>query len=109
MSTETKVGEKKIKVLQNKKVILKPIEKERPFYKKGHDGEFMFSGCKERFTLPFSQSLNSFIQIFEKGEQEAFEELLQKKPGELNTYTRKNSFWNDFYVDLEKIETYMNF
>jgi hypothetical protein len=95
----------KVKVLEDKKVKIKPIVRNRPFFSKTHDGRFMFSGCKEDFTLPFINSTNSLASIFGEGEQEEFERLLNRKKGDLSIYDRKNLFWAKFIVSLTKNET----
>ena len=100
---ETTVKEE-VKILINKKITIKPIHRERPFFNKDHDGRFMFTGCKERFTLPFVKSTNSFVNIFKPGEQEAFEKALNRKPGDLSLYDRKSVFWAKTWVELDKTE-----
>ena len=99
---ETKVKEKEVKILEHKKVTIKTIVRGRPFYKKGHDGEFMFTGCRERFTLPFVKNTNSFVNIFKPGEQEAFEKALNRPKGDLSLYDRKSPFWAKTWVELTK-------
>ena len=90
--------------LRNIKVIVKPVKRHRPFFAEGHDGEFMYSGCINRITLPFSISKRSYVDIFEsKEEQEFFENALNKAPGALNIFDRNSQFWSkDFFVDLDK-------
>lgn len=94
------------KVLSTKKVKLKPIIRGRSFAPAGgkHDGTFMFTGCKERFTLKQDQNTGGFINIFKDGEQEAFETLLNLKPGDLSLYNRKSKFWAKFWIELDKSE-----
>ena len=90
-------------VLENKKILVKPVVTGRPFLKKGHDGEFMFTGCNKGYKLPYSMKTRSFVKIFETEEERVeFEKLLNKKEGELNIYDRKNKFWIDFTVELTK-------
>ncbi len=89
-------------ILKNKKVIVRPLVGGRPFLKKGHDGEFMFTGCTKGLMLPYDMKTRSFVKIFAEGEQEEFEILLNKKPGELNIYDWENKFWNSFTVELTK-------
>lgn len=93
---------KKVKILTNKQIKVVPIVRGRAFFKKGSDGEFMFSGCKKMYSLPYKESTRSLVNIFEEGEQEAFEKLLNKKEGTLNIYDRKNPFWTKFVVEIKK-------
>lgn len=105
VNTKMTKGDAEKKVLQNKEILLKPITSGsgRGFFKKGHDGEFMFTGCKKKYTLPWVASRNSYYNIFnEPGEQEAFEILLNRKHGELNLYDRKNKFWGVTILEIDK-------
>ncbi len=92
------------KYLRNSKVKVKPIVRGRAFFPKGHDGEFLYTGCTNRFTLPFSVSKRSYVKIFDSHEeQEFFEDELNKDRGDLSLYDRNNDFWGkDFYVELDK-------
>lgn len=97
--------EAKSLVLESKIIELQPIVRTGGFYKKGHDGEFMYTGCMNKYTLPISKSMNSFSQIFEENEQEAFEKLLNKAEGALNLFTRKSPFWGSFIIEIDKSGT----
>lgn len=82
---------------------VKAIVKKRPFFKEGHDGEFMFTGCLKTYQLPFVMSTHSFAQVFETPKiQEAFEVLFNKPKGSLNIYDRKNEFWTSYKVEVTK-------
>lgn len=100
------VKEAREKVLSTKKVKLRPIVRGRSFAPETgkHDGKFMFTGCKERFTLKQDANTGGFVNIFKDGEQEAFETLLNLKPGELSLYNRKSPFWAKFWIELDKNE-----
>ena len=91
-------------VLENTMVKLEPIIRRKPFFKEGHDGEFMFSGCEKVYYLPFQMSTNSYVRIFQTTEeQEAFEVLLDLPKGALNIYDRNNEYWTKkFKVAMSK-------
>lgn len=95
---------KEVKVLQNKTITLRPIVRGREFAPKDskHDGRFMYTGCRERFHLAKNEDTGSFINVFEPGEIEAFEKLLNKKPGELSLYNRNSPFWAKMWVELDR-------
>jgi len=101
METKEVIG---VKILQNKKVTIKPIIRGRAFASKEskHDGKFMFTGCKERFTLKQDKNTGAFVNVFAEGEREAFEKELQLESGELSLYKRKSPFWAKFWVELDK-------
>lgn len=89
--------------LKKEKVVVKPIVRTRPFFSKGHDGEFMFTGAVKSYMLPYSMSTRSFVNIFEsKEEQEYFESEMGLKKGAMSVYDRNSAFWNDFKVDITK-------
>lgn len=108
------MANKEIKILEDKRVIIRPIVKPSGFYPKGHDGEFMYTGCNTRFTLPYERKTHSFAKIFGDDPQEAkiiqreFEKELSKKEGELNLYDRNNKNWTSLYVELDKNETVLD-
>lgn len=99
---ERKEAEKLI--LKDITISVEPIIRKRPFFKEGHDGEFMFSGCEKTYYLPFQMSTNSYVRIFESSEeQDAFELLLDLPKGALNIYDRKNESWTKkFKVTMNK-------
>lgn len=96
--------EAKALVLENKIVEVKPIIRKKPFYKEGHDGEFMFTGCAKTYMLPYVMNKRAYKNIFEdSNEQTAFEVLMDKKPGSLNVYSRDNNFWaKEYKVEITK-------
>lgn len=103
------VKERMSKALAEKKIIsaqvieVKPIVRERPFFKKGHDGEFMYTGTNRVYQLPYSNSLHSYVKVFDSPEeQEAFEVIYNLPEGSLNIYDRNNPFWIKYTVELNK-------
>lgn len=91
-------------VLKNEIVEVKPIIRSgNGFFKSGHDGQFMFTGTKKTYQLPFVMGTRSYVQIFKTPkEQEAFEVLLGKAPDSLNIYNRESEFWTKFNIELNK-------
>lgn len=90
-------------VTKNEVVEVKPIIRERPFFKKGHDGEFMFTGTTKDYQLPFSNNSRSYVKIFDNSkEQEAFEVIMNLPAGALNLYNRNSEFWLKYTVTLTK-------
>ena len=84
-------------------VDVKPIIRERPFFKKGHDGEFMFTRTVKVYQIPISNSIRGFSKIFDTPkEQEAFEILLGEEPGALSTNNLGSTYWNKFKVEMTK-------
>lgn len=99
------VGEKK-NYLRNVKVKVKPIVRERAFFPKGHDGEFMYSGCTTQMTLPYSNKTRSYVNVFSSDEErEFFEDAINREHGELSVFSRTSDFWGkEFSVTLDKNE-----
>lgn len=93
-----------ITVLEDKKIKIEPIIRKHPFFREGHDGQFMFTGCRQRYSLPYVTSTSSYVNIFDKDkrEQEQFEELLNKEPKALSLYNRKSTFWSKFWFEIGK-------
>jgi len=89
-------------VTKQETVDVKPIVRERAFFKKGHDGEFMFTGTTKTYQLPFSNGTRSYVNIFEGKEQEAFEVIHNLPVGSMNVYDRNNDFWLKFNVVVTK-------
>lgn len=91
-----------MEILKNKKVIIKPFDKHRPFFPAGHDGRVRYTGCTSGYTLPWKNGNRSFVKIFEDGEQAAFEKALDLEPGTLNLFKRKGSWFSKFIISLTK-------
>jgi len=91
------------KFLREEKVEVKPIVRQRSFFKKGHDGEFMFTGTTKGYMLPYSNSTRSYVNVFESDEeQKFFENKMSLKDGELSVYDRKSEYWTTFTVTISK-------
>lgn len=97
------------KILENKVIKVKPITRGRPFFKKGHDGEFMYTGCKRVYGLPFDSKKRSFFNPFlgkdskdKMEEQQEFEQKLNQKEGSLSLYDINSKFWATFNFSMTK-------
>jgi hypothetical protein len=94
---------KEVKITENKKILVKPIDKDRAFFPKGHDGKVRYTGCNYDPTLPWITNERRYVDIFGGKEvQNAFEKALFLEPGTLNLYNRKGSWWSKFNVTLTK-------
>jgi hypothetical protein len=89
-------------VLENRKIRVVPIVRGRAFFPKGHDGDFLFSGCWRYYGLPINSRTRAYFNPFKAGEQAAFEKLLNLPAGSLNTNDRKSKFWGEFKIPLDK-------
>jgi len=109
---EANLEELKKKVLVNKTIKVTPIKRRKPFLKKGHDGEDIYTGCHKDYGLPYDIKTRSYKNpFFEDGEQELFEKLLNQKEGSLNLYNFKvtePNFWGNFILKLPKEGTTLN-
>lgn len=95
--------ETKTNILEKKRIKVKPIIRSRSFFKKGHDGEFMYTGCRRVYGLPFSSKNRSYFNPFlAEGEQEFFEKKLNQPTGALNLYDSHSKFWGTFTISLDK-------
>lgn len=93
----------KVEILEDKKIKVVPIVRPRAFFSKNHDGEFMYTGCRRIYGLPYSAQKRSFFNPFlKKGEQEAFEVALNQKPGSLSLYDMNSKFWSKFTFTMTK-------
>ena len=93
----------RVEVLEKKVVKVEPIVRPRPFFRKGHDGEFMYTSCRRVYGLPYDSKKRSFFNPFLKeGEQAEFERLLNQKEGSLNLYDITSKFWGSFTVSVMK-------
>lgn len=89
-------------VLENRKIKVLPIVRGRAFFQKGHDGDFLFTGCWKYYGLPINSATRSYFNPFAPGEQEAFETLLNLPKGSLSTNDRKSKFWGEYSFSLDK-------
>ena len=93
------------KYLPNRKVSVKPIVREKgSWLPKGHDGEFMYSGCKRSYVLPIDGKRNQMVSILTREEQDFFERSLFLNSGDLSIYKKADNFWASykFHVDVDK-------
>lgn len=90
-------------VLLNKTIKVVPVIREGSWLPKGHDGEFMFTGCKRGLCLPLDKT-GRFVKIITDEEQKFFEEVLNLEPNTLSIYNKASNYWSqtNFYVVLDK-------
>lgn len=98
---ETKVAERS-SILVDKKVKVTPIIRGNSWLHKGHDGEFMYTGCKYSYCLPYDLKRGKLYNLLNKEEQTFFENELFLKPGDLSIYKKEDNFWHKFRVDVDK-------
>ena len=91
-------------ILIDKKIRVEPVLKrhQRSMFPAGHDGEFMYSGCRRGYPLPLDIKRNQLMTILTKEEQSFFEKELDMNPGDLSIYKKKDNFWHKFYVYIDK-------
>jgi hypothetical protein len=101
-------------VLQNKIVEVKPILRDKAYFKKSpngepHDGTHTYTGCNKSHGLPFDSKKRAYVNPFlsedPADEQEAFERLLDQKEGALNLYkftVNEPNFWGKFSIRIPK-------
>lgn len=90
--------------LPNKEVKVVPVVRNgRSHLPKGHDGEFMFTGCKAGFVVPFDVKRGQLINPLTDEERVYLEKALSMKEGDLSIYKKdKENFWKSFRVYLDK-------
>ena len=105
-------------VLEDKIIKIDPIIRTKPGMKRPrpdvpHDGEHTYTGCYKDHGLPYNTDKRSYSNPFldkQKGlplgtEQEAFEILLDQKPGALNLYKyniNEPNYWGQFTIRIPK-------
>lgn len=97
---ENKVASASILVKKLIKVI--PINRGNSWLHKGHDGEFLYTGCKYSYCLPYDLKRGKLKNILSEEEQEFFEKKLFYKPGDLSIYKKEDNFWHKFRIDIDK-------
>lgn len=96
-----------MEILLNKKVKVVPITRDGAWLGKGHDGEFMYSGCQQSFVLPIDLKRGGLVNPFGEGNdakelQDYFETEMNEKPGSMSVYNKKDSFWHTFRITIDK-------
>jgi hypothetical protein len=90
-------------LLQNKKIAIKPIIKNRGLFEKGHDGEFMYTGTVWSTDLARNKTTNRYKNIFESPEEQAeLEKALDLEENALSVHKKDNPFWAKHRVKLTK-------
>lgn len=90
--------------LPNKEVKVVPVIRAgRSHLPKGHDGEFMFTGCKAGYVVPIDAKRGQLVNPLTEDERIYLEKALSMKEGELSIYRKdKDNFWKSFRVTLDK-------
>lgn len=88
--------------LQNKKVSIKLVDKYRSGFSKISDGNTIWRGSKRIYQLPTNQYDRLLNVLNDPEEQQFFEERMGLEKGSLSTSARKNNFWREFKVTLDK-------
>lgn len=99
-----KNSEAKKTVLKNEKVTVTPIVRRGNWLPKGHDGEFMFTGAKQRFCVPRLPN-GALIDPLNDDERAYFESTeggLSLKPGDLSVYKKEGNYWEKLEIVLDK-------
>ncbi len=81
--------------LVQKKIKVKPIERQGGFHVKGNDGYFMFTGTKLKLSTPVGPT-GVLVDPLEGMSLEAIKELADKlslKPEDFNIYKEEKNFW----------------
>lgn len=100
---KTVIEEAEKLVLENRKIKVVPLLRNKAFYKKEHDGNHTFTGCYKIWGLPLSIQSRAYINPFKNNaEQLAFEEILGLEKGALNPNKRESKFWGEFNVRIDK-------
>jgi hypothetical protein len=92
-------------ILIDKIIKVVPIvrHKNLAMFPKGHDGEFMYSGCTQGYCLPIDGKRRQLVNILSAEEQMFFEKKLYMDPGSLSIYKKgKENFWATFRVNIDK-------
>jgi len=96
-------------VLENREIVVKPIIRDHPFFKKGHDGEHTYSRCWKSYGLPVQLSTRSYANPFKsKEEQHAFEEIFNLDKNALTPNNLHSPFWGKFSITMAKDDLTLN-
>lgn len=91
--------------LKNKTILVRPIYRNGGFLKKGHDGHFLYTGATYEVCIPYSNSQRQYVDPLTDEERKYFESPeggLALSPGDLSIYKKKNNFWEQLSVILDK-------
>lgn len=101
--------------LTNKKIKVKPILRENPFYKKGHDGDFMFTGTHQNICAMKSAQSGQIVDPL-KGMKEddikIIADKLTKKVEDFSIYREDKNYWKGWGTStgeyLKGFEVYLD-
>ncbi len=95
-------------ILTDKTVRVVPVIRSGGWLKDGHDGEFMFTGCKVEIDLPIDRRSGRLVSILTREEQAFFEKELFLNEGDLSIYKKEDNYWHSFRVRLDKEDDTLN-
>jgi hypothetical protein len=87
--------------LENKKVSVKIVDKQRSGFSKDSIGRTMYPGCKQVYQCPTNE-YDRLVPILTEPEQRWFEDQMGLDKGSLAFNNKEKSFWKDFKVTLDK-------
>lgn len=95
---------KREEILLDKKVKVVPVIRKGGWLPTGHDGEFMYTGCKRSYCLPYDVNKGRLATLLTKEEETFFENELSLDPGTLSVHNKKSNYWrqDNFHIDLDK-------
>lgn len=90
--------------LIDKQIKVVPVTRDgRNHLPKGHDGEFMFTGCKASYVVPFDLKRGQLVDPLNDGERALLEQMLFMNNGDLSIYRKgKDNFWRSYRVNIDK-------
>ena len=86
--------------LENRKVTVKLVQKYRSGFPKNSAGNTIWDGAKRIYQAP-TNAHDRLIPLLTSEEQAFFEDFMGMDKGTLS-FTKKDNFWRDFKVTLEK-------
>jgi hypothetical protein len=95
----------KMEILKNKKVLVMPVRRKGSWLPPGHENEFLFGKSTYKVIVPKNQRNGELVDPLTKEERTFFESPeagLALEKGDLSIHKKKDNFWLNFKVTLDK-------
>lgn len=93
--------------LQNKKIVVKLVNKYRSGFPRASAGNTIWDGCKRVYQCP-TNTQDRLIPILNESEQRFFEEVMGLEKNSLNFNKKEKNFWREYTVTLDKTGRTLN-
>ena len=96
---------------ENKHVIVRHADYVSPLFKNPEKHLYkggMAEGAKKYYSCPTKRGTSVYVTLFAEEERAWLEDAMGLEPGAMNSYKKKDNFWDTYFVTLGKTDNYLD-